>query len=169
EMLLKARQLEPVARDFELLETFRHDPRVTSDHRSRHLRRLTDSARRLGFVLPLTLTTFVDESLASVGHAVRVRVRLSKNGEITVDVEDLPLDDEPVTLALDDEPVDSGDAMLFIKTTRREIYERRRRRFPDEDDVIMVNERGECTETTIANLMVRRDGHWFTPPLSSGR
>lgn len=168
EMLLKARQLEPVARDFELLETFRYDPDVTFDHRSRHLRRLANCARRLGFVLPSTLTTLVDERLASVGRTVRVRVRLSQSGELTVDIEDLLLDDKPVTLALDDEPVDSADAMLFIKTTRRDIYERRRRRFPDADDVIMVNERGECTETTIANLMIRRDGHWFTPPLSSG-
>jgi branched-subunit amino acid aminotransferase/4-amino-4-deoxychorismate lyase len=32
----------------------------------------------------------------------------------------------------------------------------------------MVNELGECTETTIANLMVRRGGDWFTPSLSSG-
>jgi hypothetical protein len=34
-----------------------------------------------------------------------------------------------VRAALDDEPVNSGDAMLFIKTTRRDIYERRRRRY----------------------------------------
>jgi para-aminobenzoate synthetase/4-amino-4-deoxychorismate lyase len=168
EMLLKARQLEPIAYDFELLETFRHDPHVSSDHRSRHLRRLADTARLLSFVLPSTLATFVDEHLAALNHAARVRVRLSKDGELTVDVEDLPFNDGPVTLALDDEPVNSGDAMLFIKTTRREIYERRRRRFPDADDVVMVNERGECTETTIANLMIRRGGNWFTPPLSSG-
>ena len=32
----------------------------------------------------------------------------------------------------------------------------------------MVNELGECTETTSANLMVRRGGDWFTPSLSSG-
>jgi para-aminobenzoate synthetase/4-amino-4-deoxychorismate lyase len=168
EMLLKARQLEPIARDFELLETFRHDPRVTSDRRDRHLRRLADSARLLGFEWPSTLATIVDQRLTSLDHPARIRLRLSKDGELTIDVEDLPLDDGPVTLALDDEPINSDDAMLFIKTTRREIYERRRQRFPDADDVVMVNERGECTETTIANLMVRYGDDWFTPPLSSG-
>ena len=31
-----------------------------------------------------------------------------------------------------------------------------------------MNTAGEVTETTIANLAVRLDGTWFTPPLSSG-
>jgi para-aminobenzoate synthetase/4-amino-4-deoxychorismate lyase len=62
----------------------------------------------------------------------------------------------------------SSDVNLFHKTTRRDIYDRRRRRFPTVDDVVMVNERGECTETTTANLAVRRGPLWFTPPLSSG-
>ncbi len=33
---------------------------------------------------------------------------------------------------------------------------------------MLVNERGEITETTIANLAVRIDGRWWTPPTSSG-
>jgi para-aminobenzoate synthetase/4-amino-4-deoxychorismate lyase len=31
-----------------------------------------------------------------------------------------------------------------------------------------VNERGEVTETTVANLAVRIAGRWLTPPLDSG-
>jgi para-aminobenzoate synthetase/4-amino-4-deoxychorismate lyase len=73
-----------------------------------------------------------------------------------------------VRLVIDDDPVDSSDTRLFHKTTYRDPYTRRRRRHPEADEVIMVNERGECTEVTTANLMVRRDGTWITPPLSSG-
>jgi para-aminobenzoate synthetase/4-amino-4-deoxychorismate lyase len=73
-----------------------------------------------------------------------------------------------VTLAIDDEPVLSTDHALFHKTTRRDVYEVRRRRHRDVDDVVMVNERGECTEVTIANIAIRRGDHWVTPPLSSG-
>jgi para-aminobenzoate synthetase/4-amino-4-deoxychorismate lyase len=58
--------------------------------------------------------------------------------------------------------------MLFHKTTQRDLYLRRRRRFPDVDDVVMVNERGECTEVTTANLAIRQGNVWRTPPLSSG-
>ena len=34
--------------------------------------------------------------------------------------------------------------------------------------MILINERGECTETTIANFAIQLHGNWFTPPLSSG-
>ena len=33
---------------------------------------------------------------------------------------------------------------------------------------MLINDRGECTETTIANIAVRMSDSWFTPPLSSG-
>ena len=168
EMVLKARQLEPGAGDFALLETFRHDPLADADHRDRHLRRLVDSARRLGFARPSGLDALVEERLGAHPRAARVRVLLSRAGELRVEIHDLTLGEEPVTLAIDDEAVDSHDPMLFLKTTHREPYRRRQRRFPDVDDVVMVNERGECTETTVANLMVRLDGGWFTPALSSG-
>jgi para-aminobenzoate synthetase/4-amino-4-deoxychorismate lyase len=32
----------------------------------------------------------------------------------------------------------------------------------------MVNERGELTEATIANLAVKLDGQWCTPPVDAG-
>jgi para-aminobenzoate synthetase/4-amino-4-deoxychorismate lyase len=71
-------------------------------------------------------------------------------------------------VALDDEPVDPNDVWLFHKTTRREPYERRKRRRPDVDDVLLINERGEVTESTVANLAVRIEGMWVTPPLDCG-
>ncbi len=58
--------------------------------------------------------------------------------------------------------------MLFHKTTRRGPYERRRAAHPEAEDVLLVNARGEVTESTIANLAVKLDGHWFTPPLDCG-
>ena len=57
---------------------------------------------------------------------------------------------------------------LFHKTTRRAPYERRRERRRDVDDVLLVNDRGEVTESTIANLAVRLDGEWVTPPIDAG-
>lgn len=54
------------------------------------------------------------------------------------------------------------------KTSNRAGLDARRRRHPDADDVIMVNERRELTETTIANLAVRLNGRWWTPPISAG-
>jgi len=41
-------------------------------------------------------------------------------------------------------------------------------RHPSAHDVVLINERGEITETTRANLAVLFEGSWWTPPLSSG-
>jgi para-aminobenzoate synthetase/4-amino-4-deoxychorismate lyase len=38
----------------------------------------------------------------------------------------------------------------------------------DCDDVILWNEQGQATETTIANLVVEKDGRLVTPPLACG-
>jgi para-aminobenzoate synthetase/4-amino-4-deoxychorismate lyase len=36
------------------------------------------------------------------------------------------------------------------------------------DDCILWNEHGEVTESTIANLCIRRGGAWFTPAVACG-
>jgi para-aminobenzoate synthetase/4-amino-4-deoxychorismate lyase len=71
-------------------------------------------------------------------------------------------------VALDDEPVDPSDVWLFHKTTRRAPYDRRREKRPEVDDVLLVNDRGEVTESTIANLAVRIGESWVTPPVDAG-
>jgi para-aminobenzoate synthetase/4-amino-4-deoxychorismate lyase len=48
------------------------------------------------------------------------------------------------------------------------VYEAAKAACPDADDVVLWNERGEVTETTIANIVVDIDGELFTPPVSCG-
>ena len=60
------------------------------------------------------------------------------------------------------------DVFLFHKTSRRQRYEEARRRHPDADDVVLINDRGEVTESTIANLAARIEGRWVTPPIEAG-
>jgi para-aminobenzoate synthetase/4-amino-4-deoxychorismate lyase len=69
---------------------------------------------------------------------------------------------------VDDDPVDPASVWLYHKTTLRDVYDRRRDRRPDVDDVVMVNDRGELTEVTRANIALCLDGTWWTPPLWSG-
>jgi para-aminobenzoate synthetase/4-amino-4-deoxychorismate lyase len=65
-----------------------------------------------------------------------------------------------------------NDPYVLHKTTRRAIYQRAltaaRQRMPEADDVLLVNEHGEVTESTIANLVIDLDGELLTPPLASG-
>jgi para-aminobenzoate synthetase/4-amino-4-deoxychorismate lyase len=168
EVIAKTAVLHRRPRPFELLETMRHEPERGLRNRDRHLRRLADSAVHLGFRFdPRSVRRELGAHLAGVG-AARVRLRLRREGGVTVDLAPLPADTGPVGLVVDDEPVDSASPWLCHKTTHREVYESRQRRHPLADDVVMVNERGELTEVTRANLAVRLEGRWWTPPLRSG-
>lgn len=66
------------------------------------------------------------------------------------------------------EPIDSQNVFLFHKTTHREAYEKAMADFSAVDDVILWNERGEVTESTIANVVIRKDGRLVTPPVDCG-
>ncbi|HAQ22091.1 MAG TPA: aminotransferase, partial [Acidimicrobiaceae bacterium] len=55
-------------------------------------------------------------------------------------------------------PVPSSHEFLYHKTTIREVYDDARARFPGAPDVLLFNEVGELTETTIGNLVIELDG-----------
>jgi para-aminobenzoate synthetase/4-amino-4-deoxychorismate lyase len=169
EAVAKARVLATARSAVELLETLRHDDAGFA-HLDGHLERLRASARYLGFRLD------TEDALAALKGAVlgssaplRVRLTLARDGTVLAEAAPLP---QPVVgptrVALDSDPVDPDDVWLFHKTTRREPYDRRRERRPDVDDVLLINTRGEVTESTIANVAVRLGGAWYTPPIESG-
>ena len=64
--------------------------------------------------------------------------------------------------------MNSDNVFLFHKTTNRREYDVRKSRYPGIDDVLLVNQRGEITEATSSNLIVKIDGQLYTPPLDSG-
>lgn len=65
-------------------------------------------------------------------------------------------------------PVDSKAAKLRYKTTRRALYDRAHRDCPNADQVLLWNERGEVTEFTTGNVVVKLAGKLLTPPVASG-
>jgi para-aminobenzoate synthetase/4-amino-4-deoxychorismate lyase len=65
-------------------------------------------------------------------------------------------------------PVDSLDPFLYHKTTLRRTYEQALEACPGYDDVLLWNERGEITESCIANIVVEISGEYFTPPVHCG-
>lgn len=168
EALLKAAVLGRRGGSFELLETMRHTAQGGIFLLDRHLHRLAASARY--FDIPLDLAEVRAALRAAVaGHSRsrRIRMRVGRDGTIYVETSEL-ISDGPVTLAVDDVPVDPEEVFLYHKTTNRQVYEEAKKRHPEADDVILINTRGEVTETTLANLAVCLDGAWVTPPVSDG-
>jgi len=170
ELHAKAAVLAHDVTEHRLLETLAFDPAAGLRNRDRHLARMADSAEWLGFRFERAeVLAALREALAGRTDPARVRVLLSRAGSVAVELQPLPVvDDRPVRLAIDDEPVDSGSPWLQHKTTRRDVYTTAALRHPEADDVVLLNERGEVTETTIGNLAVRLDGRWWTPPTTSG-
>jgi para-aminobenzoate synthetase / 4-amino-4-deoxychorismate lyase len=75
---------------------------------------------------------------------------------------------KPQRIALAHAPVDSTAPFLYHKTTNREVYDAARAACPGHDDVLLFNERGEVTESTIANVAVEIAGRLYTPPVACG-
>lgn len=167
EALLKAKVLTERHPDFDLIETMRYEPGIGIDLVDRHLARIRESAEYFGFDLPADLGEKLDAF--SADRPCRIKLTLTRRGRFSIEQGDLPPPADGVTAAVaTDDPVNPDDRYLFHKTSRREVYERRRRLYPDQTDVILVNTRGEVTESTIANVAVLIEGHWYTPPLESG-
>lgn len=155
---------------FSLLETMRLEGGLIV-RRDRHVARAAAAAAELGFAWnAAAANAALDEAVAShADGAWRTRLLVSRAGDATVECAPLVHDESRVwRVGLASEPVDSGDPALRVKTTRREIYERAKAARPDLDDVLLWNDRGEITESTIANVVAEIDNTWWTPPVSCG-
>ncbi|MGZ8630268.1 MAG: aminodeoxychorismate synthase component I [Actinomycetota bacterium] len=156
---------------FELYETLRNDPGEGLRHLDRHLTRLRESSAYFGFAIDEAAVVQALEQAASrfSDRPARLRVSVDRQGRVDVGATALVTPPEPVRLAIDrGHPVDHADPMMFHKNSLRSVYEEARARHPDADEVLLVNDRGEITEATIANVAISIDGRWVTPPLDSG-
>lgn len=154
---------------FKLLESVLWNPDDGYFLLSEHLRRLADSAEYFDFSLDLSNVRQSLEITEShlADHSVKVRLLVSRNG--VVEIETVPVGNlGPLRLALTRQPIVSDDVFLYHKTTNRNVYDNARRGHEDCDDVLLWNERGEVTETTVANIVVEMDGVLYTPPVESG-
>ena len=172
ETVAKARVLTARRPRFELYETLRHDPGEGFRHLDRHLARLRASSAYFAFELDeAAVDRGADEGRGArrpTGRRGSASPSTGRDGPTPGRPRSCRRPD-PCRVAIDrDHPVDPADPMLFHKHSLRDVYERARARHPDADDVLLVNDRGEVTESTIANVAIRLAGRWVTPPLDSG-
>jgi para-aminobenzoate synthetase/4-amino-4-deoxychorismate lyase len=157
ECLVKSRFLHSAPVEFQLFESM-----LLEDGEyfllDRHLQRLRNSAEYFGFVFREEEIRDALSEVNSIG-VFKVRLVLWKDGRIETQISRIKATDSVQLVTLAEKAIDSSDRFLYHKTTRREFYS---------DKVIIWNERGEITESGIANVVVSIDGQLFTPPVSSG-
>jgi para-aminobenzoate synthetase/4-amino-4-deoxychorismate lyase len=170
EVLAKCSVLTPPPSIPELLETFRFDQVLGPVNFELHLGRMLSSANYFGVLFDTSeAQRLVEEACSSVVSSQRVRLLLDPVGRIRVELDELsPPTGRPIRLGYADQLVDSGDVRLFHKISARDRFDQARLRRPDVDDVVLLNERLEVTQTTIANIAVHLQDRWWTPPVECG-
>ncbi|TVM14874.1 aminodeoxychorismate synthase component I [Oceanidesulfovibrio indonesiensis] len=193
ECLEKMRFLRESPPEFDLLETMLYEQRGGQGAwflLDGHLARLEASARHFGF--PYDGQAVQDALATAVSGCAegfhKVRLLASDTGGVRVEIARLAEDSvgppamreatppdaatcRTVRIAFADEPelrVSSADPFLCHKTTNRGVYSRALEAWPDCDDVVLANERGEVTEACQANVVARIKGELVTPPRESG-
>jgi len=159
--------------DLQIIETLRWQngfPRLNA-----HLKRLSITATKLGFEFHEIKTVQALQEATAVcttGSVWRVRLLLSMNGELNIESTTLEQEDlvKPLRFGLASTHTHSADPFLYLKTTRRMLYQNAREAAiaADLDEVVFCNEKGELTEGSTTNLFLKQGNHWYTPPLCCG-
>ncbi len=173
ECALKARFLIERRRPFSLIETMLWDGRFM--RLGKHLGRMRDSAEYFGFVFDRAkISKKLKNAQKSFKRdlSYRVRLLLARDGSATVETaEIIPSPENALAHATVSKfRTSPGDIFLYHKTTNRELYgsEYERYRTKGYFDVIFLNTKGEVAEGAITNIVIKKNGRFYTPPLSSG-
>jgi para-aminobenzoate synthetase / 4-amino-4-deoxychorismate lyase len=167
----KAEVLHRRMPEFRLLETMLW----TTEHGyvllERHLTRLAASAEYFDFSLDVQLIRDRLDGL-SAGFSQKsqmVRLLLDKDGAVALEHLPPPSPSSvPLCVTLATTAVDSRDIFLYHKTTHRHAYDQALAATPGFDDALLLNEFGELTESTRANLAISQGGVLWTPPIQCG-
>ncbi|MFH1855835.1 MAG: aminodeoxychorismate synthase component I [Candidatus Omnitrophota bacterium] len=139
-----------------------------------HLERIESSAQYFSFKFDKNkiIACLKKESRClKAGKVYKIRLLLDKKGELKVERSVLDCRQNKIAkAAISDKKTDSADVFLYHKTTRRKFYDEeyldaKRRGF---DEVIFTNEKGEVTEGAISNVVIKKKGIFYTPPISCG-
>lgn len=184
ECLLKGRFLTDPCPEFQLIETMLWRPGQGYWLLNEHLERLAASAVYFSFSYNRDrLMRQLDTHSLKFRDVRRVRLTLAKDGAIAVASQSCEL---PMHARLPDRPefspanlprvtfaetaTDSSQCWLMHKTTLRKIYDQGFAAAQKAGcfDQIFVNDKGEVTEGSIANVVIYREGAYLTPPVSCG-
>jgi para-aminobenzoate synthetase/4-amino-4-deoxychorismate lyase len=168
ECLVKAKFLNCSPQTFDLFESI-----LLENGRyfllERHLKRLRSSAEFFNFEFPESKIVAELERLRSEHPNGKWKAKLTLANSGRVEASVLPIElTSQWRVGLANFPIDSSDRLLFHKTTQRDVYTSQLELRPDCDDLLFLNERGELTESSVANVVLNLGGKLVTPPVSAG-
>jgi len=157
-----------------IFETLRTEHGRTFDL-ERHLARAEKSAKTLGLTFAskekvaadVAVVLERDKDVLAMG---RLRINFHRDGAFEIRHESYEQWKAPAKLTKIDAAINTRNSVTGHKTlpytenlAALEIASR-----AGFDEGLRINERGEVVEGSISNLIAEIDGHWITPPLSSG-
>jgi para-aminobenzoate synthetase/4-amino-4-deoxychorismate lyase len=174
ECLLKADFLTRVNKDFYLIETFRLDANkgifINFDQ---HIERLSQSASSFGFKLD---NKNIDETLSTIKKSLttgfyKIRLTAHQNGGVEISHSPVEQDnDSSKIITISNHKIDSRSIFQYHKTSHREYYNQAFDKASTSGyyDVIFFNDKGQLVEASRHNIIIKKDGEYFTPPLNAG-
>ncbi len=171
ECLTKADVLNAPWRPFSILETLLWTSLDGFYLLDRHIDRAKQSADYFEYCFDeVAMQKQLADAVKECGAgAWRVRWLLARDGEAMTEFSALDLDRQrPLRVGVVVDACVSTNVFLYHKTTNRTVYGDALEQCPDCDDILLINERGEVTESTIANVVIEIEGERITPPVSSG-
>lgn len=157
---------------FELLESILWEPNKGYFLLERHLERLERSADYFNFPLSSTEVCQALETLSMTFGTIAQKVRLtvSRDGRLTLEAQRLDHGILKIgaSVGIATKPIDAQIPFLYHKTTYRLPYTMALESQPEYQDVLLWNEKGEMTESTIANMAIDTPTGLITPPLKCG-
>jgi para-aminobenzoate synthetase/4-amino-4-deoxychorismate lyase len=157
---------------FELLESLLWEPGSGYFLLDRHLARLERSADYFKFTLSLNAVrqALQELSLTLGSIARKVRLTLTCEGKLTLEAQTLNngILNIGAAVGIASSPIDSQNPFFYHKTTYRLPYTMALESQPEYRDVLLWNQDGFMTESTIANIAIDTPAGLITPPINCG-
>jgi 4-amino-4-deoxychorismate lyase len=157
---------------FELLESILWTPQNGYFLLDRHLERLEKSADYFKFTLSLTAVRQALQELSFTLGSIARKVRLTITCEGQLKLQAQTLDNGILkigaSVGIASRQIESQNPFLYHKTTYRLPYTMALESQPEYRDVLLWNQDGFMTESTIANIAIESPTGLITPPVKCG-
>jgi para-aminobenzoate synthetase/4-amino-4-deoxychorismate lyase len=172
EVMLKSEFLTEPNNYFEIFETMRYENGAIK-FLSEHLNRMKIAADYFLFKFSYKkIIKQIEDSTLGLNKDVikKIKLRLNKWGNVKVEISDLPLNNEQISVVISQNKINSMDQFKYFKTTNRKLYDDELSSYKTNgfNEVLYLNEKSELTEGSRTNVFLRKEDQWFTPPIQSG-